>query len=153
MSAPAFMSLTPTGAGTGPLGLGPLGEAPLGGTDAAPYVLPVAQPGSDRMDVSERNVYADIIHERDGLVIGVLSRGSRRKWRQVWQAISREDAQALLAFAAQRRFWLLPTGDPAASRIVIYWLNADVAAQTLRAGYRSLEAEFIELTGPAASVS
>lgn len=151
MGSPAFMPLGTSMAGTGRLGVDSLGEAPLGGTDWEAYVLPIPQPGSDRFDAAEHKVYGDIVHERDGLIVGVLNRGSRRKWKQVWQAIDRDDALQLIAYADRRRFYLLPTGDPAGGKIVVYWLASEVAAQTLRAGYRSLEAEFIELTGPAAA--
>lgn len=145
------MPLGTNGAGTGRLGLDSLGECPLGGTGWTPFVLPIAQPGSDRLDAAEHKLYGERVHERDGLIVGVLSRGQRRKWKQVWQAISRTDAEALIAFADRRRFYLLPTGDPAGGKIVVYWQGAEVAAQTLRAGYRSLEAEFVELAGPAAA--
>lgn len=146
------MHLGTSGAGTGRLGLDPLGSAPLGGTDWPAYTIPMAQPGSDRLDQNQHRVFAEIVHERDGLVVGVQRRGSRRKWKQVWKAISNEDAEQLLAYAEARRFYMLPTGDPIGGKIVVYWEGAEVATETLRAGYRSLEATLIELTGPAAAV-
>lgn len=153
MANPAIMHLGQQFAGDGDLGTCALGTGPLGGTSWPPFEVPVAQPGSDRLDASEHRQYAELVQERDGLIVGYQLRGSRRKWRQLWRALDAADAQELLEYANAKRFYLLPQGDPEGSKIVVLWLGAEIAAESLRAGYRSLEATWVELTGPAAAES
>lgn len=132
-TGPAFMLIADRFASTGAYGTSEYGTAPYGGQDWPPYFLPTLVVPSDDLTKSNRPVRADIVHERLGVTVAARKWAVRRKWHVAHAAITQAEIDQLLAFHAEGRFYLLPTGDPGFP-IPVRWVGAEPGLTPLRNG-------------------
>jgi len=126
-------------------GMSPFGTCPFGGDEYVPDPVPALAPGSDDLTESNNWVAAEVVHERDGVIVGSRLHSLRRRWHVVHRALSRAEANTLLKYFKVRRFNLLPTGDGDDESIIVKWVQREFGSKTLRGGYLDIEYDLEEL--------
>lgn len=136
--SPAFQRIGNQFDGTSS-GYGSAYGSDYGGLSYHPYKLPDLEVPSDDLRVRRRVRKHEIVHRREGAIIGARKFAETAAWDVAFHAIDEEDVDELAVFFGDREFWLLPYGDTTAPKIRVRWSGDEFPAKALRGGYFDLK--------------
>lgn len=109
----------------------PYGDSPYGGSGYPVLVLPDLEAPSDDLQASRRPVAAEIVHRRNGMIIGARKFAVWRKWKLNFHAFPTDVIDPFLPYFEDRFFWLLPFGADGATRIYVHWIGDEFNAKLI----------------------
>ena len=145
-ATPAFQRTDDRFTDEGGYGSAPFGTSAFGGPAWEPLVLPTLEAPSDDIQASRRRFAAEIVHRRNGLIIGARKLAVARKWKLKFHALTTDVLDPFIPYFEDRFFWLLPYGADGATRIFVHWVEDEFGAKlvTGSGGLYDLEFEIEE---------